>query len=174
MRRARVRGGVGARARSARDGPDGDRAHAAEARQHRRAPRASTRRPCCAARTSLAEAERRRPTLVIIATGSEVEVAVGAKKLLDADGQARARRVGAVLEAFERQDAAYRDAVLPPGVRRVVDRDRRDRAVARRRRADGLVIGRDDFGASAPDKDIQKEFGFTPEAVADKIKKWLG
>ena len=36
----------------------------------------------------------------------------------------------------------------------------------------GLVIGHDDFGASAPDKEIQKQFGFTPEAVAAKIEAW--
>ena len=36
----------------------------------------------------------------------------------------------------------------------------------------GLVLGWDNFGASAPDKVIQKEFGFTPEAVAEKIRSW--
>jgi len=61
-----------------------------------------------------------KPTLVIIATGSEVEVAVGAKKALDATGQ-RVRVVSAPCwTAFEREDKSYRDAVLPPGVRRVV------------------------------------------------------
>jgi len=114
------------------------------------------------------------PTLVIIATGSEVEVAVGAKKLLDAEGE-RVRVVSApCLSQFLREDADYRDSVLPRGVPRVsveigvsapwysVVGDR------------GLVIGHDDFGASAPDKDLAKHFGFVPEAVATKIRAWRG
>jgi transketolase len=110
------------------------------------------------------------PTLVIIATGSEVEVAIGAKKILDAAGE-RTRVVSAPCwSQFEREDAAYRDAVLPPGVRRVV----LEIGVTQPWRGvvgeHGLVIGRDDFGASAPDKAIQKEFGFTPDAIAAKIR----
>ncbi len=110
------------------------------------------------------------PTLVIIASGSEVEVAVGVKKILDAEGE-RVRVVSALCwDQFEREDAAYRDAVLPPGVRRVVVEvgvTAPWRAVAG---AEGLVIGWDDFGRSAPDKVLQKEFGFTPEAIAKKIR----
>ena len=110
------------------------------------------------------------PTLVILATGSEVEVAIAAKKILDAEGE-RVRVVSAPCwELFERQDAAYRDSVLPKGVRRVAI----EIGVSGLWRGvvgdGGLVIGRDDFGASAPDKVIQKEFGFTPEAVAARIK----
>jgi transketolase len=110
------------------------------------------------------------PTLVLLATGSEVEVAVGAKKILDAEG-ARVRVVSAPCwDAFERQDQAYRDAVLPAGVRRVAI----EIGVTEPWRAvvgpGGLVIGHDDFGASAPDKDIQKHYGFTPEAVAARVR----
>jgi transketolase len=109
------------------------------------------------------------PTVIIVATGSEVEVAVGAKKILDASGE-RVRVVSAPCwDLFERQDAAYREAVLPPGPCRVVV----EIGVTAPWRGvvglDGLVIGRDNFGASAPDKVIQKEFGFTPDAVAAKI-----
>jgi transketolase len=110
------------------------------------------------------------PTLVIVATGSEVEVAVGAKKILDAEGE-RVRVVSAPCwELFERQDAAYKASVLPSGARRVaIEIGVTDlwRGVVG---DGGLVIGHDDFGASAPDKVIQKEFGFTPEAVAAKIR----
>lgn len=110
------------------------------------------------------------PTLVLIASGSEVEIAIGAKKLLEAGGE-RVRVVSALCwEQFEREDATYRDAVLPPGVRRVVI----EIGVTRPWRGvvgdGGLVIGWDDFGTSAPDKVIQKEFGFTPEAVVKKIR----
>jgi len=111
------------------------------------------------------------PTLVIVATGSEVEVAVGVKKILDAEGE-RVRVVSAPCwNLFERQDAAYRDAVLPPGVRRAVI----EIGVSGPWRGvvgpDGVVVGHDDFGASAPDKALQKEFGFTPEAAAAKIRR---
>jgi len=122
----------------------------------------------------LAEAAGGKPSAVVIATGSEVEVAMGARALLEAKGH-KVRVVSAPCwEAFARQDAAYRDAVLPPGVRRaVVEIGRSDpwRGVVG---LDGLVVGWDKFGASASNKDIQKNFGFTPEAVAEKIEKWLG
>ena len=110
------------------------------------------------------------PTLAIIASGSEVEVAVGVKKILDAEGQ-RVRVVSALCwDQFAREDAAYRDAVLPPGVRRVV----LEAGVTAPWHAvvgeKGLVVGRDDFGSSAPDKVLQTEFGFTPDAIARKIR----
>jgi transketolase len=115
-------------------------------------------------------ADAKDPTDVVIATGSEVEVAVAAKKILDAEGR-RVRVVSAPCwSAFERQDAAYRDAVLPAGVRRTAI----EIGVTEPWRGvvgpDGIVIGHDDFGASAPDKVIQKEYGFTPEAVAAKLR----
>jgi transketolase len=123
---------------------------------------------------TIAEADGGPPTLVIIATGSEVALAVEAKKQLDAKGQ-RVRVVsGPCWNAFERQDAAYRDAVLPRAVRRVaIEIGRTDlwRGVVG---DGGLVIGWDAFGASAPDKEIQKRFGFTPEAVVGRIGAWLG
>jgi transketolase len=119
----------------------------------------------------LADAEGA-PTLVILATGSEVEVAVAAKKQLDAAGE-RVRVVSVpCLDQFEREDAAYRSQVLPSGVPAVVI----EIGVSAPWRGvvgqGGLVIGRDYFGASAPDKVLQKEFGFTPDAVVEKIKAW--
>jgi transketolase len=114
------------------------------------------------------------PTLVILATGSEVEIAVAAKKALDADGH-KVRVVSAPCwDAFERQDAAYRAEVLPPGVRRVVLEIGVTGPWYGVVGEGGLVIGHDDFGVSAPDKVIQKEFGFTPEAVVARIKAHLG
>ncbi len=113
------------------------------------------------------------PTLVIVATGSEVEVAVGAKKILDGQGE-RVRVVSMpCVSAFQRQDAAYRHSLLPVGVPRVaveIGVSEPWYGVI----GDGLVIGHDDFGASAPDKDLQKHFGFLPETVAAKIKDWRG
>src|SRR5262249_62318674 len=102
------------------------------------------------------------PTIIVIATGSEVEVAIGAKKILDAAGE-RVRVVSAPCwNLFERQDAAYRDAVLPAGTLRVVVEIGAPEPWRGVVGPGGLVIGHDDFGASAPDKTIQKEYGFTP------------
>jgi transketolase len=119
---------------------------------------------------TLADAQGGAPTVVVIATGSEVEVAIGAKKILDGEGE-KVRVVSAPCWThFERQDAAYRDSVLPRSVKRVVV----ELGVTEPWRGvvgeSGLVIGHDDFGASAPDKEIQKQLGFTPEAVAAKIR----
>jgi transketolase len=122
----------------------------------------------------LAEAEGGAPTLVVVATGSEVEVAVAAKKLLESgDGGERVRVVSAPCwDQFEREDAAYRDAVLPPGVPRAVVEigvTAPWRGVVGER---GLVIGHDGYGISAPDKVIQEHLGFTPKAVAERIRAW--
>jgi transketolase len=123
---------------------------------------------------TLSEATGGAPTVVIVATGSEVEVAVGAKPLLEAAGQ-RVRVVSAPCwDAFERQDAGYRDSVLPKGARRVVIEIGRTEPWRGVVGPDGLVIGWDDFGASANNKDIQKHFGFMPDQVAGRIKTWLG
>ena len=113
------------------------------------------------------------PTVIIIATGSEVELAVAAKKILDAEGE-RVRVVSAPCwTLFERQDAAYRDAVLPRGPRRVAIEigvtDPWKGVVG----LDGIVLGHDSFGASAPDKVLAKEYGFTPDAVAATIRAGL-
>jgi len=118
----------------------------------------------------LADAAKAPPAVVVIATGSEVSLALAAKKILDAEGD-RVRVVSMpCLEAFERQDQAYRESVLPPGVPRVAI----EAGVTTPWRAlvgdKGLVIGHDDFGASAPDKDLAVAFGFVPEVVAGKIR----
>ncbi|MBK6516960.1 MAG: transketolase [Polyangiaceae bacterium] len=117
-------------------------------------------------------ADAQDPTLVIVATGSEVSIAVEAKALLDARGE-RVRVVSMpCLEAFSRQADAYRDAVLPPSVPRVVI----ELGVSRPWRdlvgATGLVIGFDRFGHSAPAKRIAQEIGFVPDAVAATIRAW--
>ncbi|MBK8256971.1 MAG: transketolase [Polyangiaceae bacterium] len=114
------------------------------------------------------------PTVVLIATGSEVSLAVSAKALLDASGE-RVRVVSALcLEQFGRQDADYRNSVLPPGVPRVSI----ELGVTTPWRSivgdAGLTIGHDGFGYSAPDKVIAKQLGFVPEAVAEKVRAWRG
>jgi transketolase len=119
----------------------------------------------------LADAEGE-PSIVIIATGSEVEVALGAKAILDAEGE-RIRVVSAPCwEAFERQESGYRDSVLLASPKRVVIEIGVTAPWRGAAGPNGLVIGWDQFGASAPDNVIQKEFGFTKEAVAEKIRVW--
>jgi transketolase len=123
---------------------------------------------------TIAEAVGGKPSIVIIASGSEVAVAIGAKKALETLGHPT-RVVSALCwEQFERQDAAYRDSVLPRGAERVVVEIGRSDPWRGVVGDGGLVIGWDTFGASGTDKDIQKNFGFTAEAVTEKIRKWLG
>lgn len=110
--------------------------------------------------------------LVLVATGSEVEVAVAAKGLLEKQGFSVRVVSAPCWSQFEREDVAYREAVLPPGVPRVV----LEVGVTGPWRGvvgpNGLVIGRDDFGASAPADVLKREFGFTPEGVAERIRAW--
>jgi transketolase len=122
---------------------------------------------------TIAEAQGGAPTLVIIATGSEVEIAVGAKAKLEAEGQ-KIRVVSAPCwEAFEREKPSYQESVLPRGVKRVVIEIGRSDPWRGVVGPEGLVIGWDKFGASAPNKDIQQHFGFTIDAVTEKIRRWL-
>lgn len=118
----------------------------------------------------LADAVAAPPSVILIATGSEVSLALEAKKLLEAEGD-RVRVVSMpCLEQFQRQDQAYREQVLPIGTPRVAIEAGVTtpwRALVGER---GLVIGLDEFGASAPDTDLAEHFGFTPDVVARKVR----
>jgi transketolase len=122
----------------------------------------------------VAEASGGKPDAILVATGSELHLALGARERLEAAGK-KVRVVSALcLEVFAEQDAAYRDAVLPRGVRKAsieLGRSEPWRAIVG---DDGLTIGLDRFGASAPDKILAKEFGFTVDQVAAKVQSWLG
>ncbi len=106
------------------------------------------------------------PELVLIATGSEVGLAVEAAKLLAAQG----RRVRVVsmpcTSVFDAQDAAYRASVLPARVKRVAVEAGSRESWWRYVGLDGAVIGMDTFGASAPAKKLFEHFGFTAANVA--------
>jgi transketolase len=122
----------------------------------------------------LAEANGGQPAIVLIATGSEVGLAVAAREQLEASGvHARVVSMPAT-SVFDRQDATYRDTVLPRGVRRlaieagVTDYWRKYVGL------EGAVIGLDRFGESAPAGDVFKLFGFTADNVAARAKKLLG
>jgi len=108
---------------------------------------------------------------IIIATGSEVALAVDAATQLGASG--RGVRVVSMpcAEVFERQDAAYRESVLPSHVlaRVAVEASHKDwwfKYVG----LDGRVVGMSSFGESAPGSDLMREFGFTVDAVLEAVE----
>ncbi len=122
----------------------------------------------------LADAEGGNPEVILIATGSEVSLAVSAHEQLIADG-VRSRVVSLPCwELFDRQDSGYRDSVLPPEVTARVSIEEAatlgwDRWVG----PGGASIGMHTFGSSAPLKDVQTKFGFTPDRVAETAKGLL-
>jgi transketolase len=122
----------------------------------------------------LADAEGGGPEVILIATGSEVALALSAHEELSADGL-RSRVVSMpCCELFDRQDEAYRDEVLPPSVRARVSVEEAstlgwDRYVG----PEGAKIGMHTFGSSAPLKDLQTKFGFTPDKVAEAARAVL-
>jgi transketolase len=123
----------------------------------------------------LADPEGGDPEVILIATGSEVAIAVGAHEQLIADG-VRSRVVSMPCwELFERQEQSYQDEVLPPDVTARVSVEEAstlgwDRFVG----PEGATIGMHTFGSSAPLKDVQTKFGFTPDRVAETAKEVLG
>jgi transketolase len=105
--------------------------------------------------------------VTLFATGSEVEIAVNARKLL-ADKGVGARVVSMPSWAlFEEQPETYRDAVLGPGTAKVAIEAAVEFGWSRWIGAAGKFIGMHSFGASAPYKDLYKHFGITAEAAAD-------
>lgn len=112
-------------------------------------------------------------TLTIVATGSEVHVAVAAAKLLEADGH-QARVISApCLEALEDEKGAFDEVFGTEDLPRVsVEAGRTTgwKGVVGRK---GLTIGIDDFGNSAPDKDLAERYELTPDAIAKRIRTWL-
>jgi transketolase len=114
-----------------------------------------------------------KPDVIVIASGSELHLAVAAKAKLDAEGK-KVRVVSALcLELYAKQDAAYRDKVLPRGVRKVSIEAGRTPPWASIIGDDGLAIGIDHYGASAPDKVLGEKFGLTAEAVTSRIRSVL-
>jgi transketolase len=111
--------------------------------------------------------------LTIVATGSEVWLAVEAAKILDTTGLMTRVVSMPVPQRFLAQEAAWRDAVLPPGGRRVTLEAGSTDYWHRIAGPDGLAIGIDTFGESAPYAELQEHFGFTPESVAARVQAWL-
>ena len=127
----------------------------------------------------LAEAEGKRQA-ILMATGSEVEIALKARALLQDEGIGTRVVSMPCWELFEAQDESYRRKVLPAGPVRVAieagvqfgwdkwlvgERGKRDK---------GGFVGMEGFGASAPAEELYEDFGITPEATAAKVKELLG
>jgi transketolase len=109
-----------------------------------------------------------------MASGSEVYLCMDAYKTLKAEGvQARVVSMPS-WELFEKQSQEYRDSVLPPAVTaRVSVEQGSTMGWSRYVGLTGRTIGMETFGASAPLKELQKKFGFTPENVVAAAKEQL-
>ena len=113
------------------------------------------------------------PAVTLIATGSEVQLAVGAARELE-KAKISARVVSMpCTQAFDRQPAEYRDHVLPPGGARLVVEAGATGGWWRYVGTRGDVVGIDRFGHSAPAKPLFEHFGFTVEAVVAAAKRLL-
>jgi transketolase len=109
----------------------------------------------------------------IVATGSEVPLAQAALDLLAKKGIAGRLVSMPCWEQFEAQPAAWRDEVLPRAQPVAVIEAARGLEWWRLAGRDGLVVGIDRFGASAPEKALAEEYGFTPAKIADRLERWL-
>lgn len=111
--------------------------------------------------------------VVLIATGSEVNLAIQAQAELSTSGiQARVVSMPST-HVFDRQDQAYKDSVLTPGVKRVVIEAGVTAYWRKYVGLEGGVIGIDSFGESAPGGDVMRHFGFTVENVIKQVKAIL-
>jgi transketolase len=119
----------------------------------------------------LADAEGGTPDVILMGTGSEVSLAVEAKKVLDAAGL-KTRVVSLPsTDVFDRQDAQYRESVLPKACRKRVAIEAGVTGFWRSYVGlDGAVIGIDTYGASAPIEKLLPHFGFTVEHVVAAAK----
>jgi transketolase len=122
----------------------------------------------------LADAPGGKPEILLLATGSEVALASEAYEKLTAEG-VRARLVSMPSwELFEEQPQQYRDNVIPPEVTaRISVEQGSTMGWALYHGSKGRAIGMKTFGASAPLKELQKKFGFTPENVLVAARELL-
>jgi transketolase len=118
-------------------------------------------------------ADAAEPRAVIVATGSEVALAMAAQKAL-ADAGIPVRVVSMpATTVFDRQEAAYRDSVLPRGLPRIAVEAGVTDFWRKYVGIEGAVVGIDSFGESAPAGDLFKHFGITADAVAAAVRRVL-
>lgn len=114
-----------------------------------------------------------RPEVLLMASGSEVSLALDAAKLLTERGIGV--RVVSIpdIGTFMQQPAEYRARILPKGVKRVAIEAGRSESFGRLLGEEGLFIGLESFGASAPAEVLAEKFGLTPLSVADKVTEFV-
>ena len=120
----------------------------------------------------ISEAKNGKPKAVIIATGSEVEIALKAQAAMEAEIPVRVVSMPCT-NAFDRQDAAYRASVLPAGVPRVAIEAGVTDGWYKYVGLEGAVIGLDRYGESAPAGQLFKEFGFTAGNVVKAVEQLI-
>ncbi len=116
--------------------------------------------------------------MMILATGSEVSLGLDAAGILEQENPALKIRVVSMpcWEIFAKQPKAWRDSVIPPACKRRVSIEAGVTLGWQKYTGgadDGLCIGIDHFGASAPAEHLAEEYGFTPAKIATQIKNWL-
>jgi transketolase len=121
----------------------------------------------------LADAPKGKPDVVLMGTGSEVELVLGAYEKLKADGRQPRAVSMPCLEFFAKQPQSYRDSVLPPGVPRVAVEAAAPMSWYRWVGERGVIVGIERFGASAPYQRIYEELGLTVDRVVTEAKRLL-
>jgi transketolase len=111
--------------------------------------------------------------VTLLATGSEVGIALAARDLLQKDGIPTRVVSMPSFELFEEQDEAYQEAVLGPGTVRVAVEAGIRQGWDRYLGVKGAFVGMTGFGASGPYEQLYRHFGITPEAVAAAAKQRL-
>jgi transketolase len=120
----------------------------------------------------LADPPSGEPDLILLATGSEVSLALEARRELDGEGIAARVVSMPCWELFDRQPDEYRQQILPPRVRARVAIEQASTLGWERYVGDGgAVVGMHTFGASAPLKQLLTKFGFTPERVVQVARE---
>jgi transketolase len=123
----------------------------------------------------LADAPEGKPEVILIATGSEVCLAVEAHEKLLAESICSRVVSMPSWEIFDHQTQEYRESVLPPNVTaRVAIEQASTFGWERYVGCSGQIIGMNTFGASAPLKELQRKFGFEPERIVTAAKEQLG
>jgi transketolase len=121
----------------------------------------------------LAEAQGGKPEIVLMGTGSEIELVLGAYEKLKADGRRPMAVSMPCLEYFAKEPESYRDSVLPRGVPRIAVEAGAPMSWYRWVGERGAIVGIERFGASAPYQRIYKELGITLDRVVTEAKRLL-
>ena len=121
----------------------------------------------------VSETPGRDPDVVLIGTGSELQLAIAAKAAVENAGMSARVVSMPSCELFLRQDDAYRNSIIPSGCKCVVVEAGIRQGWDRIAGSDALYITQEDYGHSAPAEVLAEKLGFTPSQVSDKVLAWL-